>query len=418
MTLNTIRRICMVSLPCLLIATSILHFTDFQSPWYEPLYVICLTANIGYFTNYVAIKMLFKPYCKTAFGRQGLIPKNQDKLADSLSETLISNFLSTEQWHEYLIHSNLINEVLAEAKQGSHDWLMQPDNIQWLSNYLTEYLHQHERPINQYIGKIQQALVNDISDQMDIQELLAQGFKWLEKQFDENPVQMHHLIEPIIKTVAENIPQIAEELVKVLDDHIEEQDTIKRGIAKMARWSTDFSVDDIKHYLFRMVASFQFRETLFDGLKTLIAEYKNKPVPMQSLSGINTRYDDQGTSPSLVVSKLIDFNLASINWVDLMINQIDPTTQEFSVENPITKEQPQNEFQSAILSIHNSVFVKIEAEIADGPLHNWIIEELVSMIEKLDLRQMVKNKAADFSPQKLESIFQNMISEQLVFILL
>lgn len=406
----------MVGLPALLIAASLLHFSDFQSPWYEPFYVICLTANIGYFTNYVAIKMLFKPYYKTAFGRQGLIPKNQDKLANSLSETLISNFLSSEQWHEYLTHSDLVNKVLAEARQGSRDWLLLPDNIQLLSSFLAEYLRQHEDPINQYFSKIQKELVSGISEQVDAQELLAQGFNWLEKQFDEYPDQMHNMIEPIIKTVAENIPQIAEGLVKALDDHIEEQDTLKRGISKMARWSADFSVDDIKHYLFRMVASFEFRETLFDGLKTLIAEYKNKPVFMQGLSDGNSNSNNQEISLSLVVSKLINSNLASINWVDLMIKQFSPLTQETLEANQSSGDQSQNGFKSAILSIHDSVFVKIEAELADGPLHNWIINELVSMIEKLDLRQLVKNKAADFSPKKLENVFQNMISEQLVFI--
>lgn len=417
MSLKTIRQICIVGLPSLLIVSSLLHFSDFQSLWYEPFYVICLTANIGYFTNYVAIKMLFKPYYKTAFGRQGLIPKNQDKLANSLSDTLISNFLSTEQWHEYLTHSDLVNKVLAEARQGSRDWLMQPANIQLLAGYLTEYLRQHEGPINQYLNEIQQVLVNDLSDQIDAQELLAQGFQWLEKQFDENPAQMHSMIEPIIKTVAENIPQIAESLVKALDNHIEEQETFKRGIAKMARWSADFSVDDIKHYLFRMVASFEFRETLFDGLKKLIVGYKNKPIFMQSESDGDNSSPDQAMSLSLAISKLIDTNLASINWVSLMINQFSSATlDEGATSNSNTDQQTPNKFHSAILSVHDDVCVKIEAELTDGPLHNWIIEELVSMIEKLDLRQMVKNKAADFSPRKLENVFQNMISEQLVFI--
>ncbi len=416
MPLKTIRQICMVSLPGLLIITSLLHFSDFQSSWYEPLYVICLTANIGYFTNYLAIKMLFKPYYKTAFGRQGLIPKNQNKLANSLSETLINNFLSTEQWHEYLHHSDLVNKVLAEAKQGSRDWLVQQKNIRMLASYLVEYLHQHETSINQYLSKIQQELVSDFSGQIDAQELLAQGFEWLEKQFDDNPDQMHNMIEPIIKTVAENIPQIAEGLVKAVDDHIEEQDTFKRGIAKMARWSADFSVDDIKHYLFRMVASFEFRETLFDGLKSLLAEYKNKPLFVNDFSDLSRGSSKPEVSMSLVVSKLIDSSLASLNWVDLIISKLNLRSEDISNGDSNTDTIQLNGFQDAILSIHACAFTKFEAELADGPLHNWIINELVSMIEKLDLRQMVKNKAAEFSPQKLESVFQNMISEQLVFI--
>ena len=60
-----------------------MHFVLETGPWSEIFYIITLTANIGYFTNFIAIKMLFKPYYKTVFGRQGLIPKNQPRMAEA-----------------------------------------------------------------------------------------------------------------------------------------------------------------------------------------------------------------------------------------------------------------------------------------------------------------------------------------------
>jgi len=404
MSLVTIRRFCMVGLPLLLVIAALLHFLgdrNQSSVFFSivSFYTIVLTANIGYFTNYVAIKMLFKPHFKTAFGRQGLIPKNQQKLADSLSSTLINNFLSKEQWREYLAHSDLVNKVIVEAKLGSKNWLKQTENIEMLHRLITDYLREHRDPINQYLGEIQQQFTHKLTDQIDPQTLLAQGFEWLEKQFDENPQQMQNMIEPIIKTVAENIPEIAESLVKALDNHIEEQDTIKRGIAKVARWSTDFSSEDIRHYLFAMVASFEFRETLFVGLKKLVIQYKEKPILVQKNSSQIDDNIEQELSMSSVISKLINSIFTSTDWVEIIAQKLSSTN-----------------LNETILLFHDQLFLKIESELTDGSLHTWIIDELVSMIEKLDLRQMVKNKAVEFSPKKMESIFQNMISEQLVFI--
>jgi len=343
--------------------------------------------------------MLFKPYDKTVFGRQGLIPKNQKKLAESLSNTLIDNFLSKKQWREYLTHSDLVNKVLAEAKIESNKWLQQPENIEVIKRFSLDYLIEHKDEINRYFTEFQQGFVDDFSENFDAQQIVTQAFRWLEKQFDENPHQMQSMIEPIIKTVAENIPEIADSLVKALDSHIEEQDTIKRNIAKVAKWSADFSAEDIKNYLFTMVASFEFRETLFDGLKKLIREYKEKPIPLNSHT--NSNEDDSGKqlSMAVIISELIDSTFSSINWVNVFIDKLDSSN-----------------LNKTALSIHNKLFEKMELELADGPLHIWIIDELVSMIEKLNLRDMVKNKAADFSPRKMEDIFQNMISEQLVFI--
>lgn len=58
---------------------------------------------IGYFTNDIAIKMLFRPYePKTIFGRRipftpGLIPSNQERLAQKISEVIMRSLLTPEE---------------------------------------------------------------------------------------------------------------------------------------------------------------------------------------------------------------------------------------------------------------------------------------------------------------------------------
>ena len=55
---------------------------------------------IGYFTNDVAIKMLFRPYQAIYIGRRrvpftpGLIPRNQERLAKRVSETIMGSLLT------------------------------------------------------------------------------------------------------------------------------------------------------------------------------------------------------------------------------------------------------------------------------------------------------------------------------------
>jgi uncharacterized membrane protein YheB (UPF0754 family) len=404
MTLATIRHICMFSLPLLLATSLTLDFCFPHLAWVSAFYTICLTANIGYFTNYIAINMLFRPYYKTALCRQGLIPKNQDKLADSLSQTLIDNFLSKQQWRDYLIKSNLVNKVLSEAMHCSLQWLSRRSNAQLINNFLIDYIKQNEEAVNHHLDKIQQQLVNGFSADLEPHQLLSKGFEWLELQFENNPQQMQLMIEPIIKTIAENIPEIANGLSTTLDAHIEEQDSFKRGIAKMAKWSADFNIEDIKSYLFRLVASFEFRETLLNGFQRLISEYKNKPIVESHHFEIASIENDQlslnGLSFNQIIQKLISTQLANIKWNESIKTQLLSGV----------------DLQPTLQSIHSLVFKKIENELNDGPLHSWMIEELVSMIEKLDLRLMVKQKAKTFTPEKMENIFHTMISEQLVFI--
>lgn len=81
---------------------------------------------IGYFTNDLAIKMLFRPYRAIYIaGRQlpftpGLIPRNQERLAKRVSDTIMSSLLTPEELQ------NLARRLLQpERVQGGILWLLQ-----------------------------------------------------------------------------------------------------------------------------------------------------------------------------------------------------------------------------------------------------------------------------------------------------
>ncbi|KAA0256908.1 DUF445 family protein [Deferribacter autotrophicus] len=72
-----------------------------------------LTGFVGYFTNYLAIKMLFRPYKKRwySFGWQGVIPKNRKKLASEIGK-LVGEELITEEELQKAIESERFQYVL------------------------------------------------------------------------------------------------------------------------------------------------------------------------------------------------------------------------------------------------------------------------------------------------------------------
>ena len=68
---------------------------------------------IGWFTNYLAIKLLFRPYKEVNFlffKIQGLIPKNRDKISENIEKELISVKYITEK----LKDSDVINDEVLD----------------------------------------------------------------------------------------------------------------------------------------------------------------------------------------------------------------------------------------------------------------------------------------------------------------
>jgi len=81
---------------------------------------------IGYFTNDLAIKMLFRPYRPVYIGRKrvpftpGLIPSNQARLAKRIADTIMQSLLTPDELQK------LARRLLAlERMQSAISWLLQ-----------------------------------------------------------------------------------------------------------------------------------------------------------------------------------------------------------------------------------------------------------------------------------------------------
>ena len=78
---------------------------------------------IGWFTNYLAIKLLFRPYEEVNllfFKIQGLIPKNRDRISENLAETIEKELISVEHITAKLKDGDVINdEVLWSFRQAA-----------------------------------------------------------------------------------------------------------------------------------------------------------------------------------------------------------------------------------------------------------------------------------------------------------
>lgn len=107
----------------LLVGSLLLGLADYafgsSQPWIKTLFVIVMAGVVGYFTNFLAIKMLFQPKRGSVLGWQGLVPKNKARIAHSLGTSV----------QEQLLHPDIVLAYIAERKlietgtQSLADWL-------------------------------------------------------------------------------------------------------------------------------------------------------------------------------------------------------------------------------------------------------------------------------------------------------
>ncbi len=168
-----------------------------------------LGAVIGYFTNYIAVKMLFRPIEAVNIPIfnikiQGLLPRRRDELAVNIAETIDNNLLSID---------NIIDEFDQEVIKEELDIIIQ-DTI--------------SKKINENFKYVMPRLLKDISREIIVdvikEEVHANFENWMESLTEKvkKEVDIKKMIENKIKsfpmsTLEEIILKIADKELK----HIE-----------------------------------------------------------------------------------------------------------------------------------------------------------------------------------------------------
>jgi uncharacterized membrane protein YheB (UPF0754 family) len=154
------------------VASLIVDFTDHDYIWlfgYRfPLENILLTVSIsgliGYATNYIAIRMLFRPRERRPIWGQGLIPAHKDRIADKMANTINKNILNEEQIKEQIHQAGIVqrlNEKLINGTQSLlQDEAFQAELKQILYDWLVAYFNNpanRERIVSELDRKIDEA---------------------------------------------------------------------------------------------------------------------------------------------------------------------------------------------------------------------------------------------------------------------
>ena len=153
---------------------------------------------IGYITNDIAIRMLFRPHtAKYVFGihipfTPGIIPKEKKRIAEAIGGVISENLMNTEVLGKYLLSEDMVEKI----RSAVEEFIAQHQrNEETVSQFLEHYLSKEEidsisQSINQSItkqtyekladqavgNKVAQIAIDQVAQKLSIdgaQELLA-----------------------------------------------------------------------------------------------------------------------------------------------------------------------------------------------------------------------------------------------------
>lgn len=217
----------------LLLATAVFAALDYwlgaQYGWPRSGFVICVAGCVGYFTNYLAIKMLFQPKRGRVFGWRGLVPKNQPQIARSLGESVQEQLLSPDILLAYISEKRLIDV----GTQGLADWvdakLQNPEVRREIAALLVRLLNERGPELLTATFDLGEEAAKGLARNPQAIEAYWQRVRAALSAFSENPDNREMVARTIRHLLRQRVPEVA----AWVDDAIERYLQSHRGVGRI-----------------------------------------------------------------------------------------------------------------------------------------------------------------------------------------
>ena len=251
-------------------------------------------AIIGYSTNWLAIKMLFRPHNPIFVGKwrlpftPGAIPSRRDDLAQKIGETVTTYLVNEAELHRVLLEPRVEEELAAALKVEWQNWCAREESLEQL---LRERQPQLGERLTAYAAELltQVAVVQMGNPQL--RQQLVQGLAWFLNWVycKPLPAERAQALASSLKQVLRDLhsnPLVREQLQLLLAD------TLSKGMHTISQSELSlracFAIDEegsssllsglryLEPQLIAAVQSFLHQESLLDELTQLIIEWVSR----------------------------------------------------------------------------------------------------------------------------------------------
>ena len=166
-------------------------------------------AVIGYCTNYIAVKMLFRPLYPVKIGNwalpftPGIIPRGKSRLAKALGSAVGDHLITKTDLEDMLLSEGVKNTIVSRISEGVQKVQKSDDTVE---GFLQHYVEQGDYEAMR--EKLEDFITDRITeglDKLDVGSIIAEeGAKEVKQKFQGSMVSMF-LTDDLINSIAEPI---------------------------------------------------------------------------------------------------------------------------------------------------------------------------------------------------------------------
>jgi len=391
---RTGRKIAIVVLPSLTVITGILlNFLDLS--WVGWVFKICLSGTVGIWTNAIAIKMLFRPYQRTPLGRQGLLPRRRDDIAEAVATAVSKQLLDTDSVLKYLEENNLIQKTASEMLKGAHRWVQQPVNRQMVIHSAGRYLqNKGAQHAGHLFSKVADVIKLHAAENLSPERAWVHIREVLEIEI-EKPETAHLLTVVATNLVEKNSSAIAGAVNEMLEDWINCRGFPVKQAMKFGKGIFRIDKDRIRKELLKKVRS----QSFFSDVMNLL---ENNTDSVLSLG------DDLA-----VKNRFLEFFQLQKHRFDSWLK----TDGVILASEKLVAYLESDLFWSRLEKFLDTIAGKLEEVLQRKVQSKEFRETARRFVQqhayRVDIKEMVRNRICEFELQQLEELVNDVSGESL-----
>lgn len=175
--------------------------------------IVSVSGLIGFFTNWLAITMLFKPAQKRPLLGHGLIPAQKDRIAYRLAQAVSEDLINPEIIKKKINESNIISHYRKRSTRYIKNIIDDPkfreELKQWVVNYLDEMIANPE-----IRGALAQRILRQIEEAVhdkSFEKVALKAYAYVKGQ------QMQHIIEEALGEIPTSVESGLDKMDNLLD---------------------------------------------------------------------------------------------------------------------------------------------------------------------------------------------------------
>lgn len=348
-------------------------------------FMVIVGAAIGGVTNYLAIKMLFRPYEAVYIGSwrlpftPGLIPRRRDELAKQLGILVVDHLLTPEGIQKKFLTENFQKEITGIVQKGVENFLNKDETVESLLEKIgfTDCKAKTKEKLNGWIEAKYEQLIGKYR-LYPIRSVLSPEL--LEKIDDKIPAATDNILQKGVDFFSGIEGEL--QIERMIDNFIRERGGMLGNMLQMIAGNVNLT-DKIQREILRFLKN--------DGTKDMITNILRKELDKILDWTVEEAEEQFGKTTILKTIKKYAEKIANVDEL---------------LEQPISKAS------EPIKDKMVDEWVPQAVALAG----KWVSERIGGIMEKLRLADVVTEQVSAFSVERVEQIVLLITSRELKMI--